>query len=147
MKLPKELTNGLLIFIGIGLYFLIMDFFGLSKILYLRILNASFVYYGVSRTLRANFKEGKTGYVSNLLSAGITALLGVLISVAGLLTFIYLRGGDEYINNLSGEFLFGGNPSANEYCFGVLFEGIASAVIVVFVAMQLWRNKTATNDE
>lgn len=146
MKLPKELLNGILIFIGIAIYFFLMEFFGLSKILYLRILNAAFVFYGVNRTLQSNFKEGKTGYVANLFSAGITAISGVLFSVVGLLTYIYLRGGNEYINNLSGEFLFGGSPTANEYCIGVLFEGLASAVIVVFVAMQLWRKKTSTED-
>ncbi|MBF6641651.1 hypothetical protein IVB69_09170 [Flavobacterium sp. J49] len=146
MKLPKEIVNGILIFAGIALYFLIMEFFGLSKVIYLRMLNAAFVYYGVSRTLQSNFKEGKTGYVANLLSAGTTAITGVLLSVAGLVTYIYARGGNEYVKNLSGEFLFGGNPTANEYAIGLLFEGIASGVIVVFIAMQLFRNKTAAQD-
>lgn len=146
MKPPKEIVNGILIFAGIAFYFLIMEFFGLSKIIYLRMLNAAFVYYGVSRTLNANFKEGKTGYVANLLSAGTTAITGVLLSVVGLVTYIYARGGNEYVSNLSGEFLFGGSPTANEYAIGLLFEGIASGVIVVFVAMQLFRSKTAAQD-
>ena len=146
MKLPKELINGIIIFVGIALYFLIMEFLGLSKIIYLRVFNAAFVFYGITRTLNSNIKEGKLGYVSNMLSAGITAIIGVLLSVAGLVTYIYLRGGDLYINNLSEEFLFGGRPSANEYCIGVLFEGVASAVIMIFVAMQLWRKKTSTED-
>jgi hypothetical protein len=147
MKLHKELINGIIIFAGIALYFLIMEFFGLSNLIYLRMLNIVFVYYGVSRTIKSNIQEGKSGYVSNMLSAGTTAFIGVFLSVAGLLTYIYSRGGDEYINKLSGEFLFGGNPSANQYCIGVLFEGIASAVIVVFVTMQLWRNKTSTSND
>ena len=146
MKLPKELFNGILIFIGIAIYFLLMEFFGLSKILYLRALNAAFVFYGVSRTLKSNINEGKLGYVSNLISSGLTAIIGVLLSVVGLLIYIYSKGGNEYINKLSGEFLFGGKPSPNEYCIGVLFEGLASAVIVVFIAMQLWRNKTSAQD-
>ncbi len=146
MKLPKEIVNGVLIFAGIALYFLIMELFGLSKVIYLRMLNAAFVYYGVSRTLQSNFKEGKTGYVSNLLSAGTTAITGVLLSVVGLVTYIYARGGNEYVKNLSDEFLFGGSPTANEYAIGLLFEGIASGVIVVFVAMQLFRSKTAAQD-
>ena len=146
MKLPKELSNGILIFAGIAIYFLIMEFFGLAHVIYLRALNAAFVYYGISRTLQSNFKEGKTGYVSNLLSATTTAIIGVLLSVVGLVSYIYLRGGDQYINSLSSEFLFGGNPTANEYCFGLLFEGIASAVILVFVAMQFFRSKTAAQD-
>ena len=146
MKLPKEIANGILIFLGIAFYFLIMEFFGLSKVIYLRMLNAAFVYYGVSMTLKSNGKEGKTDYVSNLLSAGGTAITGVLRSVVGLVVYIYAQGGNDYIKNLSGEFLFGGSPTANEYAIGLLFEGIASSVIVVFIAMQLFRSKTAAQD-
>ena len=123
-----------------------MEFFGLTNLLYLRILNGLIVFYGVNRTLKSNFVEGNSGYVSNLLSAGLTAFLGVIFSVIGLLIYIYSKGGDEYINTLSEDFLFGGKPSANVYCIGVLFEGLASAVIVIFVAMQLWRNKTSSQD-
>ncbi len=147
MKMPKELINAILIFAGISVYFLLMEFFGLSKFLYLRILNAAFIYFGVNRTLRMNMAEGQFGYITNLLTAGTTALGGVFLSVGGLFTYIYLRGGNAYISNLSGEFLFGGNPTANEYCFGVLIEGIASSVIVVFVAMQLWRKKTTSHED
>jgi hypothetical protein len=146
MKLPKEIANGILIFIGIAFYFLIMEFFGLSKVIYLRMLNAAFVYYGVSMTLKSNCKEGKTDYVTNLLSAGGTAITGVLLSVVGLVGYIYAQGGNDYVKNLSGEFLFGGSPTANEYAIGLLFEGIASSVIVVFIAMQLFRSKTAAQD-
>ena len=146
MKLPKELVNGFVIFAGIAIYFFIMEVCGLSHILYLRALNAAFVFYGITRTLDSNIREGKLGYVTNLLSAGITAIVGVLLSIGGLLTYIYIRGGNAYIDNLSGEFLFGGKPTANEYCIGVLFEGIASAVILVFVAMQFWRKKISAED-
>lgn len=146
MKLPKELSNGIIIFAGITFYFFLMEIFGLSNLFYLRILNGAIVFYGVNRTLKSNFAEGNSGYVSNLLSAGITAFLGVVFSIIGLLIYIYLRGGNAYINTLSEDFLFGGKPSANEYCIGVLFEGLASAVIIVFVTMQLWRNKTSSED-
>lgn len=146
MKIARELSNGIVIFAGIAIYFLAIEFLGFSHILYLRMFNALILFYGVNRTLKANFTDGKSGYVSNLISAGLTALLGVLISVGGLLLYIYIRGGDSYINTLSKDFLFGGKPTANQYCIGVLFEGLASAVIVVFVTMQLWRNKTSTQD-
>lgn len=146
MKIARELSNGIIIFAGIAIYFILIELLGLSHILYLRMFNALIVFYGVNRTLKANFNEGKSGYVTNLLSAGLTAVLGVLLSVGGLLAYIYLRGGDSYIDTLSKDFLFGGNPSANQYCIGVLFEGLASAIIVVFVTMQLWRNKTSTQD-
>ena len=146
MKIARELSNGIIIFVGIAVYFLVIEFLGLSHLLYLRMFNALIVFYGVNRTLKANFNEGKSDYVSNLLSAGLTAVLGVLLSVGGLLSYIYIRGGDSYIDTLSEDFLFGGKPSANQYCIGVLFEGFASAIIVVFVTMQLWRQKTSTKD-
>lgn len=146
MKLPKELINAIIIFAGIAIYFLVIDLLGLSHILWLRILNVLFVYYGVNRTLSSNVAEGKTAYVSNLFSAAITALLGVAFSIIGLVTYIHLRGGDSYIDNFSEDLLFGGKPTANQYCIGILFEGIASALIVVFVSVQYWRRKMAAQD-
>lgn len=142
MKLPKELLNGIIITIGIGALFLVLEILGYSKIYYLRILNVLIVYYGVHRTIKSNMSEGKSSYVDNLISAGLTAFIGIFLSIISLVTFIYIKGGDSYLDSLSEGFLFGGKPSINEYCIGLLFEGIASAVIVVFIAMQLWRSKT-----
>lgn len=143
MKLPKEVTNGIIIFAGIALYFLIIDLLNLSDILWLRVFNVLFVWYGVTRTLKFNVEHGKTDYGYNLFSAGATALLGVVFSIIGLITYIHLRGGDEYVKNFSEDLLFGGEPTANQYCLGILFEGIASALIVVFVSVQYWRRKMA----
>ena len=146
MKLPKELINAIIIFAGISIYFLVLDFLGLSNILWLRMVNVLFVFYGVNRTLSSNVAEGKTGYGANLLSAATTAFLGVFISIIGLVAYIHLRGGDTYIENFSEDLLFGGKPTANQYCIGILFEGIASALMVVFVSVQFWRSKMAAQD-
>lgn len=146
MKLPKEFTNAIIIFAGIAIYFLIIDFLNLSGILWLRMLNVLFVFYGVNRTLASNVQEGKTGYGANLLSAATTAFVGVFLSIIGLVAYIHLRGGDAYVKNFSDDLLFGGDPSANQYCIGILFEGIASALMVVFVSVQYWRRKMAPQD-
>ena len=143
MKLPKELINAIIIFVGISAYFLLIDFLNLSDILWLRVLNVFFVWYGVTRTLSYNVEHGKKDYAYNLFSAGATALMGVFFALIGLVTYIYIRGGDAYVSNLSQDLLFGGKPSANQYCIGILFEGIASALIVVFVSVQYWRSKMA----
>lgn len=143
MKLPKELSNAFIIFAGIAAYFLLIDLLNLSGILWLRMFNVLFVYYGVNRTLSSNVAEGKRDYAYNLFSAGATALLGVVISIIGLVAYIHLRGGDTYIKNFSEDLLFGGEPTANQYCIGILFEGIASALIVVFVSVQFWRKRMA----
>lgn len=131
--------------VSIALFFLLMELLNLSDNYYLRILNLLFVFYWVNRTIKQNLMEGQNGYLSNLLSAGFTAIFGVVISIAGLLFYIYNKGGTQYINRLSEQFIFGG-ASVNEYCFGLLFEGLASSMIVVFISMQFWRNKTLLND-
>ena len=66
MKLPKELTNGLLIFLGISLYFLIMNVLGLANLVYLRLFNILFVFYGVNRTIKMNLAEGNKNFVWTL---------------------------------------------------------------------------------
>lgn len=146
MKLPKELLYGISIAAGIAVYFLAMEILGLSDKFYLRFLNILIVYYGVHSTLKSNIAEGQTGYVSNLISAGLTAFIGVGLSIAGLVTFIYYKGGTAYLSTLSEGFLFGGKPTVNEYCIGLFIEAIASAVMVVFIAMQFWRSKTKTSE-
>jgi hypothetical protein len=141
MKLPKEISNGVIIFIGIALYFLLMEVLQLSNLFYLRIFNIVFIYYGVNRTLKSNFIEGKTNLADNAISALLTALTGVLLSITGLVAYIYAKGGDEYIRTLSKSLLFVGSPSVMTYNISLLFEGIVSAVIVTFSLMLFWKKK------
>ncbi|KFF20438.1 hypothetical protein [Flavobacterium hydatis] len=141
MKLPKELYNGILIFLGIGVYFLLMNVLGLAHILYLRALNVAFVVYGVNRTIKMNLAEGETNAVSNAVSAMITSVIGVSLSILGLLIYSYARGGDAYVKTLSATFMFGGNPSVPTYCICLLFEGIASSVVITMLLMLYWNNK------
>lgn len=142
MKLPKEFINGFIIFIGLAVYFFLMEIVGLTNNHYLRVFNVFIVYFGIYRTLKSNFKENEFGYMKNLVSSGLTATIGVLLSVIGLVLYIYYRGGQSYLNSLSEGFLFGGKPSVTEYIFGLLFEGIASGLIIVFLSMQYWQGKT-----
>lgn len=143
MKLQKEFANGILIFLGIGIYFLAMEVLGLSDIYYLRLLNIFIVLFVVNKTIKTNIKEGKKEYLPNIISGGLTSFIGVILSVIGLRIYIAIRGGDQYIKNLSDVYLFGSDPSANEYCIGLLFEGTASAVIATFILMQYWKRYTA----
>jgi hypothetical protein len=141
MHISKELNNGILIFISIGVYFLLMELLGLSDVFYLRLLNIFIVIYFLNRTIKSNYNEGKMEYLENLISGSLTSLIGVFLSVAGLLVYISMRGGDTYLSKLSGNFLFGGgNPTMNQYCIGLLFEGIASSIIITFTLMQYWKD-------
>ena len=145
MKLPKELVNGGIIFIGIGVYFLLMNALGYANLFYLRLLNVFFVFYGVNRTIEMNINEGKKNFVDNAISAMITSLIGVFLSIIGLVAYSYMNGGDSYVKNLPQSFLFGGNPSVNTYSICLLFEGIASSVIVTMLLILYWNNRHITD--
>ncbi len=118
-----------------------MEALGLADMIYLRLFNILFVYYGANRTLKSNYQEGKTIFTDNVISALYTSLIGVFLSVAGLISYIYYNGGDSYIKTLSEAFLFVGNPSVMTYNISLLIEGIASAVIVTFTLILYWKNK------
>jgi hypothetical protein len=147
----KEFKNGVVIFFGIGLFFLIMEVLGLSGQLYLRFLNIFIVLYGASRTIKANYAEGKFGFMDNFMSSILTSAIGVVMSVVGLIIYIHARGAEGYLETLSEGFMFaGGKASINEYCIGLLFEGIASSAVGCLLLMQYWHGKipkdAITND-
>ena len=141
MKLSKEFYNGAIIFAGIGIYFLLMDVLGLAHLFYLRFLNVVFVFYGVNKTAQMNLAEGKKDFISNAVSVMTTSLVGVFLSVIGLIVYSYIKGGDTYVQSLSETFLFGGNPSVMTYSICLLFEGIASSVIVTLLVLLYWNNR------
>ena len=142
MKFKRELINGIIIFLGIGIYFIILEILGLSDQTYLRMLNIVFVVYGVNRTIKENYQTGVHGYLTNFLSALITSMIGAVLSVAALLIYIQFKGGEEYLRALSENFIFGGGKvSIQQYSIGLLFESTAASLAVVFVLMQYWKGK------
>ncbi|MGL2999904.1 hypothetical protein [Flavobacterium sp. RSSB_23] len=145
MKISKEFQNGFLIFLGIAIYFLFMNLVGLSDVFYLRLFNTLFVLYGVNRTIMMNIHDGEVLLANNAKSAMKTSLIGVFLSIIGLIIFSYLQGGDQYVQSLSKTFLFGGNPSVMTYSICLLFEGIASTVVVTMLLLLYWNNRLVTD--
>lgn len=143
MKLSKEITNGLIIFLGIAIYFFFMKLIGLEKLIYPRFLNIFIVYYGMSRTLKANKDQNRLGFGKNLFNIIQTGLIGVAVSVIGLYVYIYTNGGQPFLNHLSQGYLSVKEPTVAEYCFAVFSEGIGSIVILAFVSMQLLKHKSS----
>ena len=141
MKISKEFFNGATIFVGIGVYFLLMNAIGLADVFYLRLFNILFVYYGVNKTIQMNVAEGNNSLPFNAVSAMLTSVAGVVLSVIGLIAYSYMKGGDHYIESLSETFLFGGNPSVMTYSICLFFEGIASSVVVTLFAMLYWNSR------
>lgn len=149
MKFTKELINGFIIFLGIGIYFLTMELLGLSDVFMLRLLNIFIVGYGVNRTLISNHNENIRGYFRNFLSAIITSMFGAFLSIASLLAYVEFRGGEEYLKILSQGFVIGGGQvTSYSYCIALLlFESTAGSLIVSFCLMQYWKDKVEVINE
>lgn len=145
MKLTKEIYNGFIIFLGIGLFFLLMTILGLADVIWLRLFNIVFIFYGANRTIKMKLAEGNKIFISNAASAIFTTAIGVLLSIIGLIVYSYMKGGDVYVQSLSKTFLFGGNPSIMTYSICLFFEGMASSVMVAMFLMLYW-NKQHTAD-
>lgn len=145
MKPPKEILNGFIIFIAISFFFLLMEVLNLAHLFYLRLLNVFFVFYGVNRTIQMNLNEGKKKFITNAISAMFTSIVGVILSIIGLVIYSYLQGGDAFVQSLSETFLFGGNPSIDAYSISLLFEGLASSVIITLLLMLYWNNRFTTD--
>jgi hypothetical protein len=145
MKPPKEILNGFIIFIAISVFFLLMEVLNLAHLFYLRLLNVFFVFYGVNRTIQMNLNEGKKKFITNAISAMFTSIVGVILSIIGLVIYSYLQGGDAFVQSLSETFLFGGNPSIDAYSISLLFEGLASSVIITLLLMLYWNNRFTTD--
>jgi hypothetical protein len=144
MKYSRELTNGFFIFLGISIYFLIIELLGFSDVFLLRMFNAVFVIAGVYLTLHQNFKDNIKGYFTNLKSAVLTSLFGAVLSVGSLLGYISYNGGEAYLKTLSNGFIFGGGElSIYKYAIGLFFESAAASLMVSFILMQYWKGKIA----
>lgn len=142
MKFKREFTNGILIFVLMGIYFLIMESAKLSHIFYLRIFNIVFVVYGVNRTIKGNHDEGVRGYFTHLMGAMMTSMIGAVLSIAALLVYLKWQGGAGYLNDHPMRYIFGSETNSVEYfCIGLFFEAAAASLAVSFCLMQYWKDK------
>ncbi len=142
MRFKREFANGFIIFIGLGIYFLLLELTGLSDEFYLRIFNVFIVIYGVNRTIKGNHAEGVRGYFTHLIAAIMTSMIGAVLSIACLLIYIHFNGGEAYLKNLAESFIFGGGElTIYRYCIALLFESVAASLAVSFCLMQYWKDK------
>jgi len=142
MKASRIITNGILIFIAIGLFFLLMDALNLSHIIYLRLVNFVFVIWGINRTIKSNFNDNLNGYFTNIGSAILTGVVSLVLSVFAFMLYAEYKGGEEYLQNFASDYIFGGgNPSPYQFGIGLFIEGLAASVIVSFTLMQFWKDK------
>lgn len=148
MKVSRVFINGIIIYVGIALFFLLMEVLGLSDQVYLRLVNFVFVIYGINRTIKANYNDNINGYFTNLSSAFLTSFIGLMLGIFSFMTYVEIQGGDEYLHKMEQSYVFGGGePSIYEFCIALFIEGIAAGAIVSFAMMQYWKDKVEKINE
>lgn len=81
MNFSRVALNGFLIFVGIALFFLLMEMVGLSNQIYLRLVNFIFVIWGVNKTIKSNYQDHIYGYFTNLTAGIFTALVSLALGI------------------------------------------------------------------
>lgn len=142
MKLSRVLINGIIIFICISLYFLLIDQLNLAGQIYLRLVNFVFVIYGINRTIKQNYADHINGYFTNLLSGILTGIVSLVLGLIAFVSYLEFRGEEQYLHRYAEAYVFGGgDPSIYQFVIGLSLEGAAASVIVSFALMQYWKDK------
>jgi hypothetical protein len=142
LKQTNAISNGLIIFLLIGVYFILLELLGLTDNFYLRFFNFVFVFYGVNSTLKKATRNSKP-YIQKLLAGVTTAFTGIILSALSL--FIYLIVFDPKISAYGVTLI----PADTDLAFAavIFVEGFTSSLMVVFILLQYWKNEvTSTAD-
>lgn len=135
LQKTNAFRNGLLIFLFIGVYFVLLELLGLTDNIFLRFVNFLFVIIGVNNTLKKATKE-KLDYLKKFAAALFAPFLGVLLSAVSL--FIYLTIFDNDLSAYAMTLI----PAETNFSFAavIFVEGFLSSLMLVFIMMQYWKN-------
>ena len=139
MNLLRQTTvkYGLLIWLLLGFYFLLIDSIGMADVAYLKIVNIVVVLFGVNLTLRHFARKG-VSYGQLFVKGFSTAIIGIGLALIGLVFYFEVLLGGVAISEYSTTII--PTASLSQYVLALFAEGIASAVIAVFVLLQYWKN-------
>lgn len=130
------LRNGLFLFLLLGLYFLLLDLLGWADNIYLRLVNFVFIFFVLRNTLKHTVENGENYPIKFLISL-FTVGMGITLSVIALYFYLYalepsIERYDIFI------------MSAHSYlglCVALLVESLSSAIILVFIMLQFFKNR------
>lgn len=139
-----EIKNGLFIFLGIGIFFLLVDSLGYSDNFYLKLFNFVFVLLGVNWTLKHYANKGQN-YLNLYVKGFLTAMIGVVLSIIGIVGFIAYQSQEFSLAEYSTTLIPA--ESVTHFVLALFAEGLASSIIVVFILMQKWKNEPAVTSK
>ncbi len=137
--------NGLIMFLALAGFFLLMRAVGLAEVHWLRALNVIFVFILVRNAIQAYHKRAGASYYDDFADffwIGVrTSLMGIALFAAFMA--IYLDKLDpQFMAQLRVEESFGGEITPVSAGVIIFIEGMASALICTFVLIQLMKSRT-----
>jgi hypothetical protein len=137
---------GIITFLLLSAYFLLMKLFGLVHVLELRFLNAFIMFYGCYRAIKtAKMHLSRFRYFTGLGAGSITALVAsVLFTLFGILYLTIIN--PEFVDSLKANEPLGIYLNRYLAVIQILIEGIASGFVFSFIIMQ-WLKQPRTVSE
>lgn len=136
LRRANAVRNGLVLFLLLGVYFLILDGLGWADHMFLRFLNYVFIFLVLRNSIKHAVKNGE-GYVNKLFIGTVTVFIGLTLSISAL--YIYLQIFELPIERYQTSVI-----AANTYkqlCGALFIEGLSSSIILVFIMLQFYKNK------
>ena len=139
------LTNAVLIYGCIIVFFFLMKIFGLDNVSELRFLNFLFVFWGINNAIKANIIfNNQTSYFNNFYVGFGTSVIAVGLTILGLMIYVGLID-PSFMTVLEDSSFWGKKLNLIMVIFALAIEGIASSVICSFILMQYYKNYKTTN--
>ncbi|RFC55333.1 hypothetical protein [Brumimicrobium aurantiacum] len=136
LQRSHAIRNGIILFLLLGFYFLILDLIGLADNVYLRLVNYIFIIGILKLTIKTAVKNGEN-YLRKLIIGIATVTIGIGLGAIGL--FIYLNGIDapieDYVEGLIPADTYAG------LSFALFIEALSSSIIIVFIMLQFYKNE------
>ena len=130
------LKYGLLTFLGLTIYFLLMRFAGLFQIIELRYLNGLFMVVAIWKALKF-YKKNSQSELTYFEGLGLGTMTAVVAAVPfGLFVLFYLLIDSDFMAFLVANEMFGQYLNPPVLGFLIAFEGLVSGVMISFILMQ-----------
>lgn len=135
LQRSHAIRNGLILFVILGLYFLLLDALGWADNIFLRLINYVIIIAVLKNSIKNAVKNGE-GYLGKLAVGIATVFIGVSLGAISL--FIYLKVFEPSLERYISPVI-----AANSYaglCVALFIQSLASSMILVFIMLQFYKN-------
>ena len=136
LQRSNAIRNGLVLFVILGIYFVILDAVGLADNIFFRLGNYVFIFLILNNSLKSAVKNGKS-YLGKLAIGVLTVFTAMTLGAISLFIYfqIYEPDLDRYISSVIKANSYGG------LCVALFIQSLASSFILVFIMSQYYKNK------